>query len=134
MNKNKLDIKSIYEMDNEELKYYDLEEWNELDLFEGDPDYMIDEKWNYTYFFISEKFNTVYISDDWIWNDPKYEKLLNFCESQDPKISLSWYNTRSENDKWNYMDDDEDFYENNWLRIWYRWWCWYFYTCFKYID
>ena len=41
MDAKKLELKSVYELSPEELQELDLQEGDELVLFEGDPDYMV---------------------------------------------------------------------------------------------
>jgi hypothetical protein len=41
MKNEKLELKSVYELSPEELQELDLQEGDELVLFEGDPDYMV---------------------------------------------------------------------------------------------
>jgi len=128
-----LKIKSIYELNDYDYRKLYLKRWDELALFEWDSDYMILENDYPIYFSII--WNTVYISDDDI-DDENIEKLLNFCNSQNTKITKSWNSYRLENEKWKYFDENtRDEFENyNWLKIAYRWWAGYCYTLFKYID
>jgi len=128
-----LKIKSIYELNNYDYRKLYLKRWDELALFEWDSDYMILENEYPIYFAII--WNTVYISDDDI-DDENIEKLLNFCNSQNTKITKSGNSYRLENEKWKYFDENtRDEFENyNWLKIAYRWWAGYYYTLFKYID
>lgn len=114
----------------EEIEQYENWEYSILNIFEGDPDYMIDENWNTTYFIII--WNKCYYAN-W-WYDCDIDKLENFVLSQNPKISIWWFNTRSESDHWKYFEENtwKEFEEYKWLKIAYRWWAWYCYTLFKY--
>ena len=118
---------------NEEIEEYNNWQFDYFKIFEGDPDYMIDNDWNTIYFIII--WNKVYYISLYD-NNNNIEKLENFCKSQDPSISLWWYNTRSENDNRIYFDKNtwDEFWNYHWLKIAYRGGCWYCYTLFKYID
>lgn len=124
-------IKTIYELSKYDYKKLYLKEWDEFALFDDNCDFLIDENWNRLYFYVDR--NTIYVSDyDDFWE--YYDKLLEFCENQNYKISRWWYNTRLETKKRKYFDDDKEFDSYKWLKIAYRWWVGYYYTLFKYID
>ena len=117
-------------MDNEEWQKYMDGEWDPYIVFEWDPDYLVTPEGSIVYFIIIWS-RVYYIGDP---DDEYMEALQEFCNWQDPTISRSWYNTRSETKKWQYMDDNT---WNGWdnckkLKIAYRWWCWYIYTLFEY--
>lgn len=119
-------------MTDEEIEAY--KEWTRdaFWLFEGDSDYMIDECWNITYFMIIK--NKVYYID--LENDAEtLKKLEEFCKGQDPTVSRWWYNTRTQTKNRKYFEENTrgDFEKYKWLKIAYRWWCWYVYTCFMYV-
>ena len=100
MKNEKLELKSVYELSPDELQELDLQEGDELVLFEGDPDYMVtpgtSEDYmtpqNWIYFFIWSEKNLVITSE---YSDYDQE-LLEFCAGQDTRVSRSGYNTRSE--------------------------------------
>lgn len=120
--------------EDKEIEEYNDWQWDPFIVFEGDPDYMINpENWNTVYFIRID--NKVYYID--CFDDGEdLEKLRDFIEWQDPKISLWWYNTRSKTKHREYLED------NNWdwwdrcknLKIAYRWWCGYVYTLFEYVE
>jgi hypothetical protein len=118
-------------MSEKEIKDYENWEFDPYVIFEWDPDYMIDGNGWYVYF--CRIWNKVYYIDS-EYGSENLEKLEQFIENQNPKISLGWYTSRIETKNRLYLDDDESFYDYKWLKIAYRWWAWYTYTCFKYID
>lgn len=122
-------------MDEDEIKQYENGERDPFIIFEGDPDYMVTPKWNVIYFCIID--STVYYLSMFD-NQEDLDKLMEFCAAQNPKISPSWYNTRSESKNREYFEDENDnrdgFENYNWLKIAYRGWCWYVYTLFKYVN
>ena len=130
-----LDEKDFYNLcfSDDEIKAYHDWSFDPFIIFEWDPDYMIEENWNTIYFIIIDD-KVYYI--DLEGSDENLDKLKEFCEWQNPKISLWWYNSRSETKNWIYLED------NNWdwwekcknLKIAYRWWCGYCYTLFEYIE
>lgn len=130
----KLTIKNVYELTPDEMEELYLEEWNELALFEGDPDYMVTPKEYPIYFFIWSDKNLVITSDYSDFDD----ELLEFCNWQDTTVSKSRYNTRSEAGKRQFMDygDNawESFAKNQNLKIAYRGGCWYVYSLFEYVQ
>jgi hypothetical protein len=122
------------------LQELDLQEGDELVLFEGDPDYMV-APWasenymtpqNHVYFFIRSEKNLVIVSD---YSDFDSE-LLEFCKGQDTSVSIGGWNTRSEVWHWEYMEYGDNawqaFEDNKNLKIAYRWGCGYVYTLFEY--
>ena len=133
MKNENLELKSVYELSPEEMEELYLEEWNEMALFEGDPDCMVIPENYPIYFFIWSDKNLVIVSDlDFSYCD----ELLEFCKGQDTRVSL-WGNTlRSETWHWEFLE------KNNWewwdecknLKIAYRWWCGYVYTLFEYVK
>lgn len=136
MKKEKLELKSVYELSPDEMEELDLEEWNEMVLFEGDSDYMVTPEGEIVEFFIWSDKNLVVVSD-YSWSGYDTE-LLEFCEGQDTSVSRSWVNTRSEVWHWEYMEYGENawksFEENKNLKIAYRGGCGYVYTLFEYVD
>lgn len=140
--KQDLELRSVYCLDEDEMKELDLEDWEELALFEGDPDYMDEPMYNHVwdlyfnriYFFIWREKNMVIVSEE----PENKEELLEFCRWQNTKVSISWTSTRSESGHWQYMD----YWDNAWeayeknknLKIAYRNGCWYTYTLFEYVD
>lgn len=129
-----LKIKSIYELNNYDYKklWIEKSDWydNEWTIFEWDCDYLIDRNWYRLYFLIH--WNTVYTSDI---NTDYDDILLEFCNWQDTRISKWWFNKRLQTKNRKYFDDDDTIENLNWkFRIVYRWWAWYYYDCFKYID
>ena len=93
MKNENLELKSVCELSPEELEELDLQEGDELVLFEGDPDYMVTPEGYPIYFFIWSDKNLVVTSDlDFSYCD----ELLEFCAGQDTSISRSGYNSRSE--------------------------------------
>ena len=140
--KQDLELRSVYCLDEDEMKELDLEDWDELALFEGDPDYMDEPMYNHVwdlyfnriYFFIWREKNMVIVSEE----PENKEELLEFCRWQNTKVSISWTSTRSESGHWQYMD----YWDNAWeayeknknLKIAYRNGCWYTYTLFEYVD
>ena len=138
MDKKTLELKSVYELSPEELEELDLQEGDELVLFECDPDYMV-TPWasenymtpqNHIYFFIWSDKNLVIVSD---YSDFDSE-LLEFCEGQDTTISRAGYNSRREAWHWEYLEKNtrEWWDECKNLKIAYRWGCGYVYTLFEY--
>lgn len=122
-----------------EIKDYENWLWDPFIVFEGDPDYMIDESWNTIYFIrIDNKVYYIDYDSNWDQGYSDLKKLEQFIENQSMKISLWWNNTRSETENRKYFENENyswDWFKNyNWLKIAYRWWCWYVYTLFKYID
>lgn len=136
MNGKKLQLKTIWELTPEELQELDLEEWNEMVLFEWDSDWMdepTERGFNRIYFFIRSDKNLVITSDEpWNYKD----ELLEFCEWQDTKVSIGWYNTRSETWHWQFMEYGDNAWESfgkcKNLKIAYRGGCGYVYTLFEY--
>ena len=134
MDEKKLELKSVYELLPDEMQELDLQEGDELVLFEGDCDYMVTPDGYPIYFFIWSDKNLVIISDYSDFDD----ELLEFCSGQDTTISRAGYNSRSEVWHWEYMD----YWENAWesfknnpnLKIAYRWGCGYVYTLFEYVN
>lgn len=140
--KQDLELRSVYCLDEDEMKELDLEDWEEFALFEGDPDYMDEPMYNHVwdlyfnriYFFIWREKNMVIVSEE----PENKEELLEFCRWQNTKVSISWTSTRSESGHWQYMD----YWDNAWeayeknknLKIAYRNGCWYTYTLFEYVD
>ena len=128
----KLELKNVWELSPEELQELDLQEGEELALFEGDPDYMVTPEGESVYFFIRSEKNMVITSYETEYSS----ELLEFCRGQDTRVSISGYNSRSESWNWEYLE------KNNWewweecknLKIAYRWGCGYVYTLFEYID
>lgn len=122
-----------------EIKDYENWQWDPFIVFEGDPDYMIDESWNTVYFIrIDNKVYYIDYNSDWDQWYSDLEKLNEFIENQSMKISLWWNSTRSETKNRKYFEYENhswDWFKNyNWLKIAYRNGCWYSYTLFKYID
>ena len=119
-------------MSENEIENYENWEFDPYIIFEGDPDYMIDEYWNYTYF-IRIKDKVYYIWNDF-WTD--LNKLQEFIEWQDPKVSISWTCSRSQTKNRKYFEDENynwDWFNNyKWLKLAYRNGCWYTYALFKY--
>lgn len=134
MKNEKLELKSVYELSPDEMQELDLQEGNELVLFEGDCDYMVTPDGYPIYFFIRSDKNLVIVSDYSDFDD----ELLEFCRGQDTTISRAGYNSRKEVWHWEYMD----YWENAWesfknnpnLKIAYRWGCGYVYTLFEYVN
>lgn len=140
--KQDLELRSVYCLDEDEMKELDLQDWDEFALFEGDPDYMDEPMYNHVwdlyfnriYFFIWRKKNLVIVSEE----PENKEELLEFCRWQNTKVSISWTSSRSESGHWQYMD----YWDNAWeayeknknLKIAYRNGCWYTYTLFEYVD
>lgn len=139
--KTKYEIVSVYDLDDRQKEELYIKDWDELSLFEWDPDYMVtpwaDDNYmtesNHIYFFIWKDENIIVTStEDFDYKD----ELLEFCEGQDPTISKWWFNTRSETNHWQYLE------ENTWdgrekcknLKIAYRGWCGYVYTLFEYLP
>lgn len=122
-------------MDDEEWQKYMDGEWDPYIVFEWDPDYMVTPEWDTIYFIIIG--SRVYYIDS-TGSREYIEELEEFCKWQDPTISRSWYNTRSSTQNWEYMEYEdnawESFAKNKNLKIAYRWWCWYVYTLFEYIE
>lgn len=118
-------------MDDEEWQKYLEWEWDPFIVFEWDPDYMVTPEWDTIYFIIIG--SRVYYIDT-TGSDDYLDKLEEFCTAQDPTVSRSGYNTRSESKNWRYMDENT----REWwdlckdLKIAYRGWCWYVYTLFQY--
>jgi len=107
-------IKNIYELSKYDYKKLYLKPWEELNLFDDNPDYIIDEYWYPCYFYIS--WNTIYTSDyDDSWID---EKILEFYE----------WKKREPFEKQN----RETFKNYDWLKLAYRWWRWYVYRLYYY--
>ena len=140
MDEKTLELKSVYELSPEELQELDLQEGDELVLFEGDPDYMV-TPWasenymtpqNHIYFFIRSEKNLVIVSDYSDFDD----ELLEFCKGQDTRVSRSGYNSRSETWHWEYLENNtrEWWDECKNLKIAYRWGCGYVYTLFEYVK
>lgn len=125
----RLDQKAFSDLcfDENEIKEYKNWEFDLLKIFDGDPDYMLDENWNPLYFIII--WNRVYYVD-YTFNSENVEKLKDFCNWQNPKISLSGCNTRSETHQRKYTDDFESY---KWSKIAYRGGRGYIYTCFRYV-
>ena len=90
--KKTLEIKSVWELSPEELEELDLQDGEELSLFEGDADYMVTPEKNTIFFFIWSEKNLVVTSEYSEFDD----ELLEFCAGQDTSISRSGVNTRSE--------------------------------------
>lgn len=132
MDEKTLELKSVYELSPDEMQELDLQEGDELVLFEGDCDYMVTPEGYPIYFFIWSDKNLVIVSDYSDYDD----ELLEFCKGQDTSVSRSGYNTRSETWHWNYMEhNSRDGFEKNWnLKIAYRWGCGYVYTLFEYVN
>ena len=122
-----------------EIKDYENWQWDPFIVFEGDPDYMIDEVWNTIYFIrIKDKVYYIDYNSDWDQWYSDLEKLNEFIENQSMKISLWWNSSRSETENRKYFENGNyswDWFNSyNWLKIAYRNGCWYSYTLFKYID
>lgn len=138
MDEKKLELKSVYELSPDEMQELDLQEGDELVLFEGDPDYMVTpgasddymSPQTHIYFFIWSDKNLVIVSD---YSDFDSE-LLEFCEGQDTRVSRSGYNSRRESGRWEYLEKNtrEWWDECKNLKIAYRWGCGYVYTLFEY--
>ena len=130
MDEKTLELKSVYELSPDEMQELDLEEEDELSLFEGDPDYMVTPEGECIYFFIRSDKNLVIVSDYSDFDD----ELLEFCKWQDTRVSRSWVNTRSEAWHWEYLEKNtrEWWDECKNLKIAYRWGCGYVYTLFEY--
>ena len=138
--KTKYEIVPVWYLSEEQMKELDLKEWDELALFEWDPDYMVtpwaDDNYmtesNHIYFFIWKDEKIIVTSTD----DFDYEdELLEFCEGQDPTISKGWFNKRKETEHREYLEDNTwDWFEKcKNLKIAYRGWCGYVYTLFEYL-
>lgn len=122
-----------------EIKDYENWQWDPFIVFEGDPDYMIDESWNTIYFIrIDNKVYYIDYDSNWDQGYSDLKKLEQFIENQSMKISLWWNSSRSETENRKYFEDENyswDWFNSyNWLKIAYRNGCWYSYTLFKYID
>ena len=140
MQMKKLELKTVWELSPEELQELDLQEGEELSLFEGDPDRMdipgMDENYltesNRIYFFIWSEKNMVITSYETEYSN----ELLEFCKGQDTKVSRSGYNSRSETWHWEYLEKNtwEWWEECKKLKIAYRWGCGYVYTLFEYVE
>ena len=125
-------------MSEDEIKQY--HDWSRdpFIVFEGDPDYMIDENWNTLYFIrIDNKVYYIDYNSDWDRWYSDLDKLQEFLEWQNPEVSRSWVSTRSETKNRKYFEDEvynwNDFNNYKWLKIAYRNGCWYVYTLFKYV-
>lgn len=127
---NDLEIVSLYELEPYELDELALDEWEEMALFEGDPDFMDTPDGDRVYFFIWKDKNKVIVDEHTLY-EPELE---NFCNGQSCIVTLWWYSSRNETDKWKYMDentrDEYDAYKG--LKIAYRYWCGMSYTTFRY--
>lgn len=131
----------MYELSEKQMEELSLEEWNEMVLFEWDSDYMIETRIGHgwkeyerpVYFFIRKDEWLIVVSED---DFEHRDELLEFCEGQDPTVSRSWYNTRTETKHREYLEDNTwDGWENcKNLKIAYRWWCGYVYTLFEYLS
>ena len=107
-------IKNIYELSKYDYKKLYLKEWEELSLFDWDPDYIIDSYWYPCYFCIS--WNTIYTSD---YDDPEIDDMiLDFVE---------WKNRKSFEEQ-----NREAFRKYDWIKLAYRWWIWYVYSLYYY--
>lgn len=119
-------------LNEEEIDQYYDGDFDYFSIFDGDPDYMVTENWDRIYFIII--WNRVYYITYWDWEG--IYQLEEFCDGQDPKVSIWWNNTRSETKSRKYFEDENhnrDWFNNyKWLKIAYRWWCGYYYTLFKY--
>jgi len=134
MKNEKLELKSVYELTPDEMQELDLQEEEELSLFEGDCDYMVTPDGECIYFFIRSEKNLVIVSD---YSDSGFDsELLEFCKGQDTTISRAGYNSRSETWHWEYLEKNtrEWWDECKNLKIAYRWGCGYVYTLFEYIK
>lgn len=139
--KTKYEIVPVYYLSEEQMKELDLEEWEEMALFEWDPDYMIETRIGHgwkeyerpVYFFIWKDENIIVVSEE---DFEHQDELLEFCEGQDPTVSRAWYNTRSETKHREYLEDNtrdgREKCKN--LKIAYRGWCGYVYTLFEYLP
>lgn len=92
MKNEKLELKSVYELSPDEMQELDLQEGDELVLFEGDCDYMVTPDGYPIYFFIWSDKNLVVVSDYSDYDD----ELLEFCKGQDTRVSRAGYNSRRE--------------------------------------
>lgn len=135
MKNEKLKLVNVYELTPEEMEELYIQEWDEMSLFEGDSDYMVTPDGEYVFFFIWSDKNKVITSN---WNFDFDKELLEFCNVQDTKVSISGTNTRSQSKHWEYMEYWENardtFEKNPNLKIAYRWGCGYVYTLFEYVD
>ena len=128
MDEKTLELKSVYELSPDEMQELDLQEEDELSLFEGDPDYMVTPEGE-----CSDK-NLVIVSD---YSYSGFDsELLEFCKGQDTRVSRSGYNSRSETWHWEYLENNtrEWWDECKNLKIAYRWGCGYVYTLFEYVN
>lgn len=117
----KLKIYNLYELPKKLYKELYLEKDKEYQLFEGDPDYLLDKDWYPVYFM---KYWNYLIIDNYSEDfDHDYEDIISkFFED-----NFEDYFESIDNNWWSFKEYD-------WIKIAYRGWSWYVYSLWWYKD